>query len=76
MILCSPCILYDGEDHIWKFYVNDNNDLIYNIMYSEDKWTKEKKIDSEVLDFVVSLDMDNKICIIYSVKVGELKFCV
>ncbi|MBU3175162.1 hypothetical protein KPL47_02130 [Clostridium estertheticum] len=76
MILCSPCLLYDGEDHIWKFYINDNNDLIYSIMYSEDKWTKGKKIGNEVLDFVVSLDMDNKICIVYSVKVGELKYCV
>ncbi|MBU3160607.1 hypothetical protein KPL37_12710 [Clostridium frigoris] len=76
MTLCSPCLLYDGEDHIWKFYVNDNNDLLYNIMYSEDKWTKEKKIDNDVLDFEVCLDTDNKICIIYSVKVGELKYCV
>ncbi|MBX4266230.1 hypothetical protein [Clostridium estertheticum] len=76
MIICSPCLLYDDEDHIWKFYVNDNRELVYSIMYNEDKWTKEKKIDNEVIDFVVSLDIDNKICIVYSVKLGELKYCV
>jgi len=76
MRICSPGLFYDGEDHIWKFYVNENKNLMYSIMYGEDKWTKEKKIDNEVLDFAVSLDIDNKIYIIYSVKDGELKYCV
>ncbi|MBW9152838.1 hypothetical protein [Clostridium estertheticum] len=76
MIICSPCLLYDDENHIWKFYVTDNRELVYSIMYNEDKWTKEKKIDNEVIDFVVSLDIDNKICIVYSVKLGELKYCI
>ncbi|MBX4268876.1 hypothetical protein [Clostridium estertheticum] len=76
MIICSPCLLYDDENHTWKFYVNDNRELVYSIMYNEDKWTKEKKIDNEVIDFAVSLDIDNKICIVYSVKLGELKYCV
>ena len=76
MIICSPCLLYDGENHIWKFYVNDNRELIYSIMYNENKWTKENKISNEVLDFTVNFDIDNKIYIIYSVKTGDLKYCI
>ena len=76
MKMCSSCLFYDNENHIWKFYVNDKMELIYNIMYDEDKWTKENKIDNEVLDFNVGLDKDNKIYIIYSVRDGLLKYCV
>jgi len=45
-------------------------------MYGDDKWTKENKIDKEVLDFKVNFDIDNKIYIVYSVKNGDLKYCV
>jgi len=76
MRICSPCLLYDDEDHIWRFYVNDNSELMYSIMYDEDKWTKENKIDSEVLDFTVDFEVDNKIYIIYSVKGSNLKYCI
>ena len=76
MRVCIPCLFYDGENHIWRFYVNDNRDLMYSIMYDEDKWTKENKIGNEVLDFTVNLDMDNKIYVIYSVSGGDLKYCV
>jgi len=75
MKICSPCLFYDNEDHIWRFYINDNNELMYSIMYAQDKWTKETKIDNEVLDFIVSLDIDNKIYIIYSDKTSNLKYC-
>ena len=76
MRICSPCLFYDGEDHIWRFYVNDNRELMYSIMYNEDKWTKENKIDNQVLDFSVNFDMDNKIYIVYSIAAGDLKYCV
>jgi hypothetical protein len=76
MRMCNPCLFYDDEDHIWRFYVNDNQDLMYSIMYDEDKWTKENKIDTEVLDFKVNFDMNNKIYIIYSISLGNLKYCV
>lgn len=75
MKMCSSCLFYDNENHIWKFYVNDKMELMYNIMYDENKWTKENKIDNEVLDFNVDLDKDNKIYIIYSVRSGFLKYC-
>lgn len=76
MRMSSSCLYYDNEDHLWRFYVNDNMDLMYSIMYDEDKWTKENKIDNEVVDFIVNFDKDNKIYIIYSVKAGLLKYCV
>jgi hypothetical protein len=76
MKICSPCLFYDNEEHIWRFYVNDSKELMYSIMYAEDKWTKETKIDNEVLDFIVDFDSDNKIYIIYSDKTSNLKYCV
>ncbi|WP_435791199.1 hypothetical protein [Clostridium sp.] len=76
MKMCSSSLFYDNEDHKWRFYVNDNMELMYSIMYDEDKWTKENKIDNEVLDFTVSFNRDNKIYIIYSVKAGLLKYCI
>ena len=76
MRICSPCLFYDNENHIWRFYVNDNRELMYSIMYDEDKWTKENTIDSEVLDFTVNCDKDKRIYIIYSVRMGGLKYCV
>jgi len=75
MKICSPCLFYDNEDHIWRFYINDSKELMYSIMYAEDKWTKETKIDNEVLDFTVNLDIGNKIYIIYSDKNSNLKYC-
>jgi len=76
MGICSPCLFYDADDHIWRFYVNDNGNLVYSIMYQDDKWTKETKIDKDVLDFKVNFDTDNKIYIIYSVRSSDLKYCV
>lgn len=76
MKMCSSCLFFDNENHIWKFYVNDNMELMYSIMYDEDKWTKDSKIDKEVLDFMVNLDKDNKVYIIYSIKGGLLKYCL
>ncbi|MBW9149460.1 hypothetical protein K2F40_10860 [Clostridium sp. CM028] len=75
MRICSPCLFYDSEDHIWSFYVNDDRNLMYSIMYDENKWTKENKIDNEVIDFTVNFDIDNKIYIIYSVGNSDLKYC-
>ena len=75
MRICSPCLFYDNEDHIWSFYINYDRDLMYSIMYDEDKWTKENKIDNDVFDFTVNFDIDNKIYIIYSVGASDLKYC-
>jgi len=76
MRICSPCLFYDDENHIWRFYINSKKDLMYSIMYDENQWTKEIKIDNEVLDFTVDFDIDNKIYIIYSVKNSDLKYCI
>ncbi|MBU3114387.1 hypothetical protein [Clostridium lacusfryxellense] len=76
MKICSPCLFYDDENHLWRFYVNDSKELMYSIMYDEDRWTKEIKIDNKVLDFIVNFDTNNKIYIIYSVTGSDLKYCV
>lgn len=76
MRVCNSCLFYDSEDCLWRFYVNDNMELMYSIMYAEDKWSKESKIDSQVVDFIVNFDINNKIYIIYSVRAGNLKYCV
>lgn len=73
---CSPLLYFDKQDHTWRFYVKDSGELVYSIMYEEDKWTKESKIDSEVLDFAVNIDRELKVYIIYSIKGGELKYCI
>lgn len=68
-------IFYDKENNLWKFILKKNGDLIYNIMYSEDRWTNESKIDTGVLEFNITIDKDENIHIIYSKK-GKLKYCI
>ena len=64
----------DNENNLWKFMINKNGDLIYQVMYTDDKWTNENKIDEKVLEFTVSIDDKENIHIIYS-KDDELKYC-
>jgi hypothetical protein len=73
---CSQWLYYDRENHIWRFYIKNSGELMYSVMYEEDKWTKENKIDNEVLDFTINVDSEYKIYIIYSIKGGELKYCI
>ncbi|WP_461612787.1 hypothetical protein [Clostridium sp. Marseille-QA1073] len=68
-------IFYDKENNLWKFILKENGHLAYNIMYSEDRWTNESKIDTEVLEFNITIDKDQNIHIIYSKK-GKLKYCI
>lgn len=64
----------DNENNLWKFMINKNGDLIYQVMYTDNKWTNENKIDAEVLEFTISIDDKENIHIIYS-KDSELKYC-
>ncbi len=68
-------IFYDKENNLWKFTLKENGDLIYNIMYSEDRWTNVSKIDTGVLEFNITIDKEQNIHIIYSKK-GKLKYCI
>ncbi|UZW15916.1 hypothetical protein OSC52_08915 [Clostridium pasteurianum] len=70
-----PWLYLDYADNIWKFWVNDNGELLYNIMYEEGKWTKENVIDKDVLEFTVYIQEVGKINIVYSNYRGELKYC-
>jgi hypothetical protein len=45
-------------------------------MYGDDKWTKEKKIDTEILEFAVNIDVKENVHIVYINKKRQLKYCV
>jgi hypothetical protein len=70
-----PYIFVDYSNSIWKFSINDNEELRYNIMYEEGKWTKEIVIDKDVLGFAVYIEEDETKHIVYSNMRGELKYC-
>ncbi|MCG4581201.1 hypothetical protein [Clostridium cochlearium] len=65
----------DKEDNLWKFRVNKNGDFIYQIMYTDEKWTNENKIDEKVLEFNIKIDKEENIHVIY-VQEEELKYCI
>ncbi|MFT8351087.1 hypothetical protein [Clostridium saccharoperbutylacetonicum] len=70
-----PWIYVDYTNNIWKFFRNDNEELLYKIMYGEGKWTKESLIDKEVLGFAVYVEENETIHIVYSNIKRELKYC-
>lgn len=70
-----PWIYVDYANNIWKFFENNNKELVYKIMYGEGKWTKESLIDRDVLGFAVYVEEDETIHIVYSNIKGELKYC-
>lgn len=65
----------DNENNLWNIKLDDNGNMIYSSMYSENKWTREAKIDTNVLDFSVAIDERQYIHIVYKKK-GEIKYCV
>ena len=65
----------DNENNLWNIKLDDNGNMIYSSMYSEHKWTREAKIDTNVLDFSVAIDERQYIHIVYKKK-GEIKYCV
>lgn len=71
----SIWIWNDKEDNLWKFMINENGDLIYQIMYTDGKWTNKNKIDIKVLEFNISIDKEENIHVIY-VQEEELKYCI
>lgn len=73
---CNPWIFNDRSDDLWRFSITENGDFIYNVMYGDDKWTKEKKIDTEILEFAVNIDGKENIHIVYINKKRQLKYCV
>ncbi|SFA96684.1 hypothetical protein [Clostridium frigidicarnis] len=65
----------DNENNLWNIKLDDNGNMIYSSMYSENKWTREAKIDTDVLDFSVAIDERQYIHIVYKKK-GEIKYCL
>ncbi|WP_123054209.1 hypothetical protein [Clostridium sp. JN-1] len=70
-----PWIYTDSSNNTWKYYLNQNRELVYKIMYNEGKWTKEKIICKSVNDFYVYVDVYEKVHIVYSNLKGKLGYC-
>ena len=68
-------IYVDHINNIWRFSLNDNKELYYNVMYKEGKWTKEKIVDKDVLSFSFYKDEGRDIHIVYSNTNAEIKYC-
>ena len=70
-----PWLYVDYKENLWRFFVNDNKELSYEIMYREGKWTKENIIDGRVTGFGLFLDDYEGIHLVYSNVKGELRYC-
>jgi hypothetical protein len=70
------CIICDFQENLWQFYIRQDGAFVYRIMYSENKWTKENKLDSNVEEFYIGLDNEYNFHIIYITSIGELKYCI
>ncbi|MDP4143910.1 MAG: hypothetical protein Q8936_05425 [Bacillota bacterium] len=68
-------IFRDRTNNLWKFFINKYGELVYSIMYGDGKWTKETKIDFDVIEYSIEIDEDEIIHIIYSNRDGILKYC-
>jgi len=70
-----PWLYVDYKENLWRFSVNDNQELNYRLMYTEGKWTKENLIDSRVTGFGLFVDDSEGIHLVYSNTKGELRYC-
>lgn len=70
------CIIRDFQNNLWHFYIGQDGTFIYRIMYSENKWTKEMRLDSNVEEFCIELDNEYNFHIVYVTLNGELKYCI
>lgn len=74
MYINKSMLIEDKRCNLWKFYIKDNGDLIYNNCYGDNQWTKDTKIDKNVVDFSIKIDDKNNIYIVYFNKNRELKY--
>lgn len=70
------CIVRDFQNNLWQFYIDQDGTFIYRIMYGENKWTKEMRLDSKVEEFCIELDNECNFHIVYATLNGELKYCI
>ncbi|HBC95528.1 MAG TPA: hypothetical protein DC034_01885 [Clostridium sp.] len=66
--------IFNIDNDLWKIYLNDTGTLVYKLMEDQGKWTKEKSIDMEVVEFAVCIE-DDRIHIIYVNKKYEMRYC-
>lgn len=68
-------IYIDYSRNIWRFTLDEDNNLCYKVMYEEGGWDKETIIDRGVLSFSVYVNEDEVVNIIYSNNKNEIKYC-
>lgn len=68
-------VISDKENNLWQVFLNDKNELVYNIMYGDDKWTKEKRLDKEVSEFFLDVDSGYNIHVVYRDS-AKIKYCI
>lgn len=66
--------IFNINNDMWKIYLNDTDVLMYKLIHDQGKWTKEKFIDVEVIEFAVCVE-DEMIHIIYVNKKYEMRYC-
>lgn len=66
--------LFTIDNNMWKVYLNDTYELVYKIMSEDKKWSEEKIIDREVMEFTISIE-DGIIHILYVNKDYKMRYC-
>jgi hypothetical protein len=68
-------VYMDSVKNIWKFELNENSNLVYKVMYDEEKWTKERMVAEDVVKYSIYIE-DEIIHIIYINEKNEIKYCI
>ncbi|AZV56838.1 hypothetical protein [Clostridium sp. AWRP] len=69
-----PWVFISSDNNMWKVYLNSSSELMYKIIYENGKWTEEKLIDTNVVEFSICVQ-DQTIHIVYANKKYELRYC-
>ena len=68
-------VISDKEENLWRVFLNNDNEIVYDTMYGSDRWTKEKRLDKDIVEFFLDVDDEYNIHIVYR-NSREIKYCV
>lgn len=69
-----PWIFKNNKKELWEFYLNNNDELIYKIIYAKESCTEEKVIDTRIIEFAICIE-EETIHILYVNKKNEMRYC-
>ncbi|WP_027633155.1 hypothetical protein [Clostridium hydrogeniformans] len=67
-------IFHDKENNLWRFLLDEKGNMLYNTMYSHNRWSKETRLDRGVKEFNIYRDRNENIHIVYR-NDSEVKYC-